>query len=289
MANGEGKLAVMFPGQGVGDERSRELVRELRPDLLTLAEGLVGDDPFARLADGTRFAQPAVYCAALAGYERLGRPRAELFAGHSLGEVAALVAAGAISETDGLRIVVERGRLMQEAAEEGEPGGMLALGVDRATAHAFAGRHRLAVANENSPRQLVLSGGEDELDQALAEARESGLRAKRLAVAGPFHSPAMGIAVGPFRELLARIEFRRPAAKVISGVTAAPVGADARGSLAAALTSPVRWVEVLERLHAEGVRRFVDVGPGRVLAGLVKQTLEGVATATVPPLEAAHV
>src|SRR5918996_4729841 len=184
MPTTEGKLAVLFPGQGVGNEESRDLVSELRPDLLTLAEGLVGDDPFARLADGTRFAQPAVYCASLAGYERLGRPRAEMLAGHSLGEVAALAVAGAIGEVDGLRIVVERGRLMQEAAENGEPGGMLAVGLDRDQARAFARRHRLAVANENAPRQFVLSGGERELADALADAREAGLRAKRLAVAG---------------------------------------------------------------------------------------------------------
>jgi malonyl CoA-acyl carrier protein transacylase len=289
MPTTEGKLAVLFPGQGVGDEESRELVRELRPDLLALAEGLVGDDPFARLADGTRFAQPAVYCASLAGYELLGRPRADLMAGHSLGEVAALAAAGAVGDADGLRIVVERGRLMQEAAEAIEPGGMLAVGVDRAEARAFARRHRLAVANENSPRQFVLSGGEHELEEALAEARDSGLRAKRLAVAGPFHSPVMGIAIAPFRELLAGIEFRTPAVPVISGVTAEPFDSDARGALAAALTSPVRWIEVLERLYAEGARRFVDVGPGKVLAGLVKRTLDEVSTVTAPPLEAARV
>lgn len=285
----EGKVAVLFPGQGVGDEGSRELVSELRPDLLALAEKLVGDDPFARLADGTRFAQPAVYCASLAGYERLGRPRADLLAGHSLGEVAALAVAGAISDVDGLRVVVERGRLMQEAAERGEPGGMLAVGVDRAEAHALAGRHGLVVANENSPRQFVLSGDERGLDSALADARDSGMRAKRLAVAGPFHSPAIEPAVAPFRAMLAETEIRSPRSTVISGVTVAPFGVDVRGNLAAALISPVRWVQVLERLRAEGAHRFVDVGPGRVLAGLVKRTLEGAATETVPPMEVARV
>src|SRR5918996_5082401 len=101
------KLAVVFPGQGVGDADHHDLVAEKRPDLLELARKLIGEeDPFARIDDGTRFAQPAVYCASLAGYERLGRPRGELYAGHSLGEVAALAAAGAVDELDGLRIVV---------------------------------------------------------------------------------------------------------------------------------------------------------------------------------------
>ena len=287
MTDAEGKLAVLFPGQGAGGEGSRELVRELRPDLLALASELVGDDPFTRLADGTRYAQPAVYCAALAGYDRLGRPPADFLAGHSLGEIAALAAAGAVTAADGLRIVVERGRLMQRAAEEGGAGGMLAIGLDRGAAHSIARRHRLAVANENSPRQFVLSGGEQELAAAQAEARETGVRAKRLSVAGPFHSPAMAPAAAPFGELLARIEFRPPAAKVVSCVTAAPFGGDVRDALAAALTSPVRWVEVLERLYAEGARRFIDVGPGRVLAGLVRRTLDDVSIETAP-LEVAH-
>src|SRR3954466_2100516 len=108
--------AVLFPGQGVGDVSSRELVESVRPDLLELAAELVGDDPFERMGEGTAYAQPAVYCASIAGYEHLGRPDAEFFAGHSLGEVGALAAAGAIDDADGVRIVVARGRAMQEAA-----------------------------------------------------------------------------------------------------------------------------------------------------------------------------
>jgi [acyl-carrier-protein] S-malonyltransferase len=99
----------------------------------------------------------------------------------------------------------------------------------------------------------------------------------------------MAIAVAPFRELLAGIEVRPPRATVVSGVTVAPFGADARDALAAALTSPIRWIDVLQRLYVEGARRFVDVGPGRVLAGLVRRTLDGVATETVPRLEATRV
>ena len=90
--------AVLFPGQGVGDASSRELVAAVRPDLLELATELVGEDPFERMSEGTAYAQPAVYCASIAGYEQLGRPGAEYFAGHSLGEVGALAAAGAIDD-----------------------------------------------------------------------------------------------------------------------------------------------------------------------------------------------
>ena len=104
----------------------RDPVAEPRADLLELALDLVGADPFDRVDEGTRFAQPAIYCAALAGWERMGRPDAGFAAGHSLGELAALAAAGALDEREGLRLAVERGALMQRAAEAGG-GGMLAL------------------------------------------------------------------------------------------------------------------------------------------------------------------
>src|SRR5882724_10707235 len=150
--------ATLFPGQGVGDASSRELVADLRPDLLDLASELVGEDPFERMSAGTAYAQPAVYCASIAGYERLGRPAAEYFAGHSLGEIGALAAAGAIDDADGLRIVVARGRVMDDAARAGEAGGMLAVGSDRDSAEELAAEYGLTLANENSPQQFVLSG-----------------------------------------------------------------------------------------------------------------------------------
>jgi malonyl CoA-acyl carrier protein transacylase len=276
MAAAADKLAVLFPGQGVGDPAHRDLVSEQRPDLLALAAKLAGDDLFARIGDGTRFAQPAVYCASLAGFERGGRPQGDLYAGHSLGEIAALAAAGAVDELDGLRIVVARGRLMDAAAAAAPEGGMLAVGGGREQALALAERNGLTLANENSPEQFVLTGAEDGLEAAQSGARELGLRVKRLAVAGAFHSPAMAGAVGPFREYLDAIEFRPPAAPVFSCVSAAPFDPDPRELLAAALTQPVRWVEVLRHLHDRGARRFLDVGPGRVLAGLVRRTLDRV-------------
>ncbi|HSI81356.1 MAG TPA: ACP S-malonyltransferase [Solirubrobacterales bacterium] len=273
-------LALLFPGQGVGDESARELVASERPDLLELAYELVGEDPFARIADGTRFAQPAIYCASLAGLERLGRPEAGMLAGHSLGEISALAAAGVVDDADGLRIVVERGRLMDAAAASGEAGGMLAVGGDRDQAQELASSHGLTLANENSPRQFVLSGPEKLLDAATAAAKEAGLRAKRLAVSGAFHSPAMETVVASFEDFLDGVEFSEPRVPVLSCVTAAPFGADVRATLASAITKPVRWVEVLRRLREEGGARFVDVGPGKVLAGLVKRTLDGVTIET---------
>jgi malonyl CoA-acyl carrier protein transacylase len=288
MGDQDSTLAVLFPGQGVGDAESAALVRATRPDLYDLACELAGDDPFERIAEGTAFAQPAVYCASLAGFEELGRPAALAYAGHSLGEIAALAAAGAVSDLDGLRIAVERGRLMARAAAAAQPGGMLAVGGDREQALGLAERCGLALANENSPGQYVLSGPEPALERARAEAREVGLRVKRLAVAGAFHSPDMDPAVEPFARCLERTEFTAADAPVISSATATDFGADPRAQLAASLTNPVRWVDVMNELHARGARRFCDAGPGRVLAKLVPRILDGVEVEP-RPAEAAHV
>jgi [acyl-carrier-protein] S-malonyltransferase len=265
--------AILFPGQGVGDASSRELVADLRPDLLDLATELVGEDPFERMSEGTAFAQPAVYCASIAGYERLGHPEAEYFAGHSLGEVGALAAAGAIDDTDGLRIVVARGRVMEDVARAGEPGGMLAVGSDRDRAAELATEHGLTLANENSPQQFVLSGPLAQIEDAETAAKGSGIRAKKLAVAGAFHTESMSAGVEAFRGELDEVDFSSPTAPVVSSTSADFFGGDVRDALARSLVSPIRWTAVLGKLEQLGVRRYLDVGPGKVLAGLVKRTL----------------
>jgi acyl transferase domain-containing protein len=264
-------MAVLFPGQGAQVHDLRERVAAARPDLLERCVALVGEDPFPRVAESTRFAQPAIFCASVAALPALGED-ADAVAGHSLGELAALVAAGALAEDDALALVVERGRLMGEAGG----GGMLAvLGADPEQAEALARAHGAVVANDNAPGQLVLSGAEADLRAARRAARAEGLKSMPLGVAGAFHSPAMEPAVAPFRAALARAAFRPPRVPVISGLTAAPMD-DPQTALADALTGPVRFRAVLERLWADGVRTFVDAGPGTVLAGLVRRTLPDV-------------
>src|SRR4051794_16721134 len=177
-------LAVLFPGQGSQTPDMRRRVESERPDLLALA----GEEPFERADEGTRWAQPAIFCASLAGWSRVGG-RPGLMAGHSLGEISALVAAGALSEQEGLRVVIERGRLMQEAAEAAGDGGMLAaLGDERGAVDEVARRLELTIANDNAPSQVVLSGPASALDEAEAELKERGLGARRLAIRGAFHS-----------------------------------------------------------------------------------------------------
>jgi [acyl-carrier-protein] S-malonyltransferase len=256
----------------------RETVAEVRPDLLSLAAEVVGEDPFARVEDGTRFAQPAIFCASLAGWQALGRPTGEFMAGHSLGELAALVAAGALGERDGLELVALRGKLMQESGEAAGDGSMLAVMGRGAAEHAaqLAAGHGLVVANDNSPQQVVLSGDRNGFAGATGAAEELGLRAMELPVAGAFHSPMMAGAVPSFTEALERVEVSSPqGVTVLSAVTAAPFQ-DIRAQLAQALTMPVRWRETLLALRELGAERFVEVGPGRVLSGLVKRTLRDV-------------
>jgi [acyl-carrier-protein] S-malonyltransferase len=261
----------------------RDTVAEVRPDLLSLAEDIVGEDPFARVDDGTRYAQPAIFCASLAGWEALGRPPGDLMAGHSLGELAALVAGGCLGERDGLELVTLRGRLMQESGERAGDGSMIALMGRGAAEHAgeLAETHGLSVANDNSPQQVVLSGDRAGFDGVTAAAQELGLRAMELPVTGAFHSPMMAEAVPQFAAALERMEVTpaRPGVTVLSAVTAAPFE-DVRAQLAQALTMPVRWREVLLAMHERGADRFVEVGPGRVLTGLVKRTLKDVELAS---------
>ena len=278
-------FVLLFPGQGSQEPDMAETTARLRPDLIELASDAVGEDPFPRVEESTRFAQPAIYCAALAGLERLGRPDADFYAGHSLGEITALAAAGALSEEDGLRLVAERGRLMDAAAAQ-NGGAMLAISAGREEAAPIAERHGLAVANDNAPAQVVLSGPEEGVEAAVAECREQGMRAKRLPVAGAFHSPLMTEKVEPFLSSLRELELREPRAPVYSCVTAAPFD-DVPKRLSEALVEAVRWVEVLHALHDAGGRRFTETGPGKVLGGLVRRTLEDVEVTTPEPAGAA--
>ena len=273
-----GVTAILFPGQGSQTPEMRETVSRVRPDLVSLVEQIVGEDPFARAEEGTRYAQPAIFCASLAGWEALGRPSGDFMAGHSLGELAALVAAGCLTERDGLELVALRGKLMQESGERAGDGGMLALLGAGAADHAgeLADAHGLAVANDNSPQQVVLSGDRGSFDAASAAAKELGLRPMDLPVTGAFHSPMMAEAVPPFVAALERVDVSAPlGVTVFSAVTAAPFD-DVRAQLAQALTMPVRWRETLVAMRDRGAERFVEVGPGRVLTGLVKRTLKDV-------------
>jgi malonyl CoA-acyl carrier protein transacylase len=280
--------ALLFPGQGSQGPGMRELVGDARPELLEQAVAAVGEDPFDRINDGTRFAQPALYCTSVALWLGSGAPEADFIAGHSLGELGALVAGGSLTFEDGMRVAARRGRLMQAVADEAPVGGMLALLGAEETAREVAAAHAVTVANDNAPGQLVVSGPRERLDAATAEAQREGLKAIPLRVGGAFHTRAMAPAVPEFEAALREVEVRPPKVPVYSSITAQPFN-DVRARLAEALVRPVRWRETLLALHARGVDRFIEVGPGKVLKGLVRRTLPDADAWTLAELEGAHV
>ena len=283
------RTAALFPGEGSHLEHVPETLARLRPDLLGLVHAELGDDVFERAGESTAYAQPATYCASLAGWSLLGPDRVDVLVGQSLGELTALAAAGAVDEACGLRLVALRGRLMERAAEEASgEGGMLALSVSREAGAALARGFGLSVANDNAPNQVVLSGERDWLEVLAEEARATGVRTKLLPIPGAFHSSAMASAREEFREALRQVPVREPRIPVFSCMSAAPMDDPGR-RLTQALTNPVRWRETLVALRARGVKSFIEVGPGRVLAGLVKRTLEGVEATTAERLAGARV
>ncbi len=233
----------------------------------------------------TYIAQPAIFCvsvAALRALEAAGVARPAYVAGHSLGEFSALVAAGALSFEAGLLLVARRAEAMQRAADA-RPGsmssvlGLSAEGVEMAV-EATAQDQVLAVANDNAPGNVVVSGEWSALERLPAAAKELGARrVVPLNVGGAFHSPLMAPAVEVFQPHLAAAPLRDPAIPVVANATAEPVTSaeELRELLARQLTGRVRWTESVRRMVALGVDTFIEVGPGTVLSGLIKRSVEG--------------
>jgi [acyl-carrier-protein] S-malonyltransferase len=265
----------LFPGQGSHEEEMGVETQALRPDLFEAALAAAGDDPFARAAEATRFAQPAIVAATLARWSALGAPDGGVLLGHSLGELSALAAAGSLDEVAAVRGAAIRGRLMDDAGAV-SPGGMLAvLKGDLDAAEALAAEHGLVVANDNAPGQVVLAGPRTGIEAARAAARDHGLRAMRLEVGGAFHSPAMAPAIPAWEAWLDEADLRPPQREVVSCLGGEPI-TDPATTLAAALTRPVRFRGAVEALAARGATRWIETGPGSVLANLVRRTVPDV-------------
>jgi malonyl CoA-acyl carrier protein transacylase len=274
-------IALLFPGQGSHAEGMDEPYRG--HPLFERGLELLGHDPFERLGEGTRYQQPALFLCSVAAWDQwrsgeddedeVDAGEAIAAAGHSLGEYAALVAAGALQFDDAVTLVDERADAMADAGEQ-RSGGMIAmLGGESRDVRALADRLGLVVANDNAPGQLVLSGPVDALDAAEEVAREeTGARARRLDVTGAFHSPLMEPAADRLRAALDKTPVAPMEIPVFSNGSAAPF-VDIRAELAENLLRPVRWRETLLALRTAGVDRFVELGPGAVLTGLVKRTL----------------
>jgi len=282
--------AVIFPGQGsqfVGmadpwatHPASLEVLEEASKALGTDVVELCRDE--AALAT-TEFVQPALLACDVAAFRVLEATgiRFEATAGHSLGEFAALVAAAAMTLEDALTVVRVRGRAMQAAAQA-SAGTMAAI--IGASAHdgaaicdAVRNGDELVVANENSPRQVVLSGSVPAVERAEAEARSRGFRAVRLSVAGAFHSALMKPAAQAIREALDQVPLRDPRFPVVANVTGGLVvqAHVERALLDRHVISPVRWERSIRTLAETGFATFVEAGPGDVLAKLVRRIHDG--------------
>jgi [acyl-carrier-protein] S-malonyltransferase len=270
--------ALLFPGQGSHAEGMEEPYRG--HPLLDRGLELLGYDPFERLAEGTRYQQPALFLCSVAAWDawREDAPEdaaeARAAAGHSLGEYAALVAAGALDFDDAVRLVDERAAAMADAGEISAGGMVAMLGGDAQGVRGLAARLGLVVANDNAPGQLVLSGPVDAVAEAEELARdEAGARARRLDVTGAFHSPLMQPAAERLRAALDATPVHPLQIPVYSNGSASPF-VDVRRELAENLLRPVRWRETLLALRTARIERFVELGPGAVLTGLVKRTLQ---------------
>jgi len=304
--------AFVFPGQGsqvVGMGQDLAQTYPAARDTFAEADELLGfslstlcfEGPEEALND-TINTQPAIFVTSIAALRALqseGWSVAPVFtAGHSLGEYSALVAAGALTFADGLRLVRERGRLMKEAGER-SPGGMAAVirleaqAVDDICRRASRETGKVVqVANYNSPGQLVISGDNQALEVAMQMAKEAGARrVVRLAVSIAAHSPLMAVIADEFRQAVEATPIQPPQTPVVANITARPLNSvdDIRREMIAQLTSSVRWTDSVAYMVAQGVTRFVEIGPKEVLTGLarrINKNAQAVACGTVEGVRA---
>jgi [acyl-carrier-protein] S-malonyltransferase len=291
------QLAFVFPGQGsqsVGMGRDLAQTSSAAAEVFETADLALGF-PISRLAwegpadqlDLTENAQPALLAtsiALLAGLRErwaaagIDEPRPAFVGGHSMGQYSALVAAGAVSLEDGVRLVKERGRLMQ-ASGRGRDGAMAALiGLpDERLPEVVAGAsvHGVfVVANRNAPGQVVVSGERAAIEAGAELARSLGAkRAIVLPVSVAAHSPLMADAASGMRTALAGVEFHDPSPPLLANADAAPLetAEGCRNELVEHLTTGVDWIRIVEQMSGSGVSTFIEVGPGRVLTGLLKR------------------
>ncbi|WP_374546736.1 ACP S-malonyltransferase [Rhodoblastus sp.] len=294
-------VAFLFPGQGsqaIGMGKalyeafpaSRALFEEVDAALGEKLSSLMFEGEAAELTL-TANAQPALMAVSLAALRALEAEKgvdlardAAFVAGHSLGEYSALAAAGALTVSDAARLLRLRGQAMQKAVPVGEGAMAALLGAEPDQAKKIAGEATAAsgalceVANDNGGGQIVVSGAKKAVEAAIEIARENGIkRAMLLPVSAPFHCALMAPAAEAMRAALAETTIKAPVVDVVANVTAAPVRDpdEIRKLLVAQVCGAVRWRECMGYMHKQGVNLFVEVGAGKVLAGLVKRTAEG--------------
>lgn len=298
--NGEGSFPVdfilrplypmnahIFPGQGAQYVGMGKSLCEKFPaarEVFEAANRLLGFDLAKVCFDGpieeltrTDVSQPCILTCSIAALRAMGNLPCHAAAGLSLGEYTALVCAGAIDFEEALPLVRDRGRYMQEAALE-RPGTMASvLGMDRSKVEDIVARAAaagvVAVANLNAPGQIVVSGEGAAVDEVCRLAKEAGSKALKLNVAGAFHSPLMESGRAKLEKRLESVKIAAPKCIVVSNVTGQPVSGpdEIRQLLARQVTSPVLWENCMRTMLAMGIKDFAEIGPGKVLAGLMRR------------------
>ncbi len=288
------KFALVFPGQGSQSVGMLAAYGDAAPlrDTLAEASDALGQDLWAMVADGpadvlnqTVNTQPVMLAAGVAVYrlwQSLGGPAPALMAGHSLGEYTALVCAGALNFSDAVKLVRLRAEAMQSAVPEGVGAMAAVLGLDDDTVRAVCAEAAqgevLEAVNFNSPGQVVIAGNKAAVERGCALAKEKGAkRALPLPVSVPSHCALMQPAAEKLRVALRSIEVKTPTVAVLHNADVVGHGEpDAiRDALARQLYSPVRWVETVQAMSAQGIQLVAECGPGKVLAGLNKRIVDG--------------
>jgi [acyl-carrier-protein] S-malonyltransferase len=280
---------AQFPGMGKDLYEQSDKARELFEQANEILGFRITDVMFNGTEEDlkqTNVTQPAIFLHSVILAKVLGDDFApEMVAGHSLGEFSSLVASGALLFEDGLRLVAARANAMQKACEI-QPGAMAAiLALDDFTVEDICQRLTDVVvpANYNCPGQLVISGTEAGVDAACIKMTEAGAkRALKLNVGGAFHSPLMEAARVELEAAIVNTEFKTPVCPVYQNIDAKPYTdiEHIKHNLIAQLTGPVRWTQTVEHMLEDGATSFTEVGPGKVLQGLVKKVNRDVATAS---------